>query len=92
MLHRYTLYACTHTNIHKYVYVCVCVCVCVSVCTCMCVCVFVNLLANDEITQISDAHPRGIHVANAQNLVANANAVGAVSGAARNHLFHRDDG
>ena len=60
-------------------------------CICVFVCVY-NLFANDEITQISDAHARGIHVANAQNLVANANAVGAVSGAARNHLLHRDDG
>jgi len=68
---------------------------------CMYVCMYVSmytrththtriyyLLANDEVTQISHAHPRGVHVAHAQNLVANANAVGSVSGAARNHLFH----
>jgi hypothetical protein len=82
---------CMCVHVHVHVCACACACACACVCVCVCVCVY-NLLANDEITQISDAHPRGIHVANPQNLVANANAVGAVSRAARNHLFHRNDG
>jgi hypothetical protein len=86
---------CVHVHVCACACACVCMCMCMCMCMCVCVCVCVcvyNLLANDEITQISDAHPRGIHVANPQNLVANANAVGAVSRAARNHLFHRNDG